>query len=60
MFQKNGSFVFRPLSLSLFDSSSLRPLVSSSLCLFDSLSLLLVCIMFLPYFCNWLECVTAF
>ena len=41
-------------------SSSLCPFLSLSLRLFDSLSLSLVFMMFLPYFCNWLECVTAF
>ena len=63
-------------SLCPFVSSSLCPFVSSSLCpfvsltlslfdsltlrLFDSLTLPLVFMMFLLYFCNWLECVTAF
>ena len=63
--QRNG---FRPSPLSAFDSSSLCLLVSLTLWLLVSLtlwllvsfSLLLVCIMFLLYFCNWLECVTAF
>ena len=43
---------FLSLTLSLF--------VSLTLWLFDSLSLSLVFMMFLLYFCNWLECVTAF
>ena len=55
--QRNG---FRPSPLSAFDSSSLCLLVSLTLPLFDSLSLSLVFMMFLLYFCNWLECVTAF
>ena len=55
--QRNG---FRPSPLSAFDSSSLCPFVSLTLWLFVSLSLSLVFMMFLLYFCNWLECVTAF
>ena len=54
--QRNG---FRPSPLSAFDSSSLCLLVSLTLPLFDSLSLSLVFMMLLLYFCNWLECVTA-
>ena len=50
----------RPSSLPLFLSLSLRLLVPSSLCLFLLLPLRLVCMMFLPYFCNWLECAHAF
>ena len=55
--QRNG---FRPSPLSAFDSSSLCLLVSLTLPLFDSLSLSLVFMMFLLYFCNWLECAHAF
>ena len=59
---------FSPFPLRLFLSSSLYPFLSLTLCLFvssplslfDSLPLRLVCIMFLPYFCNWLDAYTHF
>ena len=52
--------LFDSLSFSLFDSLTLSLFDSLTLRLFDSLPLRLVCIMFLLYFCNWLECVTTF
>ena len=51
---------FSPFPLRLFLSLSLCLFLSLTLCLLVSFSLLLVFMMFLPYFCNWLECVTAF
>ena len=55
-----GVFLVFVFALCLFISLSLWLFLSLTLCLFVALSFPLVCMMFLLYFCNWLECAHAF